>query len=135
MLDMPEWEPGDYELEVEADTGGAIERLVAPIELIRSWKLMLSSDKPIYQPGQMVHLRSLALRRPDLKPVADSPVTFSVMNPKGNIIFRQEDKTSKFGIASADCQLITEIDPGRYEIVCDLEGIRSSHSILSLKNN
>ena len=129
VLDMPEWEPGDYELQVEADTGGTIEQLVAPVELIRSWKLMLSSDKPIYQPGQMVHLRSLALRRPDLKPVADSPVTFSVVNPKGNVIFRQEDQTSRFGIASADCQLITEIEPGRYQIVCDLEGIRSSQSI------
>lgn len=129
VLAIPEWEPGDYQLHVEANDDGTIERLITPLELTRSWKLMLSSDKPIYQPGQMVHVRSLALRRPDLKPVSGRDVTFSVVDPRGNVIFKHVDTTSEYGIASADCQLIPEIDPGRYEVVCEVDGVRSAQSI------
>ena len=65
---FPDWEDGDYELELVAHTGGQAERLLRSVRLNRSWKLMLSTDKPVYQPGQTIHARSLALRRPDLNP-------------------------------------------------------------------
>jgi len=33
-------------------------------------KLYLSSDKPLYQPGQTIHMRALALGAADSKPAA-----------------------------------------------------------------
>ncbi|MCH8923426.1 MAG: hypothetical protein IIA67_09805, partial [Planctomycetes bacterium] len=92
--------------------------LARPSKLTRSWKLLLSSDKPIYQPGQVIRLRSLALRRPDLHPVAGHDVEYSIADPKGNVIFRRRDVTSRFGIASADCPLADEIIEGPYQIEC-----------------
>ena len=79
---------------------------------------MLSSDKPVYQPGQVIRLRSLALARPELKPVAGNAVSYAIRDPKGNIIFRKQDVTSRFGIASADCPLADEIIEGPYQIQC-----------------
>ena len=32
-----------------------------PLTLAESVQVMLSSDKPLYQPGQTIHLRALAL--------------------------------------------------------------------------
>jgi uncharacterized protein YfaS (alpha-2-macroglobulin family) len=114
----PDWEPGEYELRVSARPSFGEESVTKTVTLKRSWKVMVTSDKPVYQPGQTIHLRSLALRRPDLKPVAGHDVSFSIADSKGNVIFRQRGVTSRFGIASADCPLAEEIIGGAYQASC-----------------
>jgi uncharacterized protein YfaS (alpha-2-macroglobulin family) len=103
---------------VLATAGGDQEVLRQTVKLKRSWRLMLSTDKPVYQPGQTVHLRGLALRKPDLVPVAGREAVFTVADPKGNVLFKQRAVTSKFGLSSADCALDTEIPDGLYAIEC-----------------
>src|SRR5262249_45119842 len=51
---LPDWADGDYELCVRARTGKQEEVLSQGVQLRRSWKLMLGSDKPVYKPGQTV---------------------------------------------------------------------------------
>lgn len=70
----PDAQDGDYELRVVARVRGTDEVIARTVALKRSWKLMLSTDKPLYQPGQTIHIRSLALRRPDLRPVAGQQI-------------------------------------------------------------
>ena len=54
--------------------------------------------------------------QPLRKPVAGEAIEFSVADPKGNVIFRKRDVTSRFGIAAIDCPLATEINEGAYQI-------------------
>jgi hypothetical protein len=115
---LPDWVNGKYELRVVAHPSRTPEVITRTIQLKRSWKLMLSSDKPVYQPGRTIHVRSLALRRPDLKPVASEKVTFTIADPKGNVIFQRHGQTSKHGIAAIDCPLANEILEGPYAIAC-----------------
>ena len=42
--------------------------------------------------------------------------SFPLADPKGNVIFRKRDVTSRFGIAAIDCPLATEINEGAYQI-------------------
>ena len=114
----PDWQNGKYTLIIKAKTPKGLEVVTQEVELKRSWQLMLSSDKPIYKPGQIIHVRSLALRRPDLKPVGDEAVTFSVADPKNNVIFKQSGKTSKHGISSTDFELAGDLIEGAYVISC-----------------
>ena len=115
---VPDWEAGEYELCVSAHPGRALESIVRTAKLKRSWQLMLTSDKPVYQPGQVIRVRSLALAQPELKPVAGHNVSYAIRDPKGNLIFRKQDITSRFGIASAECALADEIAEGAYQIQC-----------------
>ncbi len=117
---LPDWGDGKYELRVIARPGGKKELLERTITLKRSWKLMLTTDKPVYQPGQTILVRSLALRQPDQEPVPGQELTFSVTDPKGNVIFKQRDVTSRFGISSMECPLATEIIDGAYTIACQV---------------
>lgn len=119
-MQWPDWADGQYELRVNARPGSSTESLARTVKLKRSWKLMVSTDKPVYQPGQTIHVRALGLRRPDLKPVAGHEASFSVTDPKGNVIFRRRDVTSRYGITSADCPLADEIIEGVYKIECRL---------------
>jgi len=128
-LRWPDWDDGDYELRVVARPRGGKESISRNVKLKRDWQLMLSTDKPVYQPGQTIHVRSLALRRPDLKPVAGHDVLFSIADPKGNIIFKRRDVTSRFGIAAADCALADEIIEGEYQVRCEMGQTRSVASV------
>jgi hypothetical protein len=128
-FDLPDWPSEKCELRVVAHTRGGDEVIKESVKLTRSWKLLLTSDKPVYQPGQTIHLRSLGLRRPDLHPVATQDVTFQVADPKGNIVFKKHDLTSKFGIASIDCPLADEIIEGPYTITCKLGDTESKRTV------
>ena len=125
----PDWKPGEYELRVRARPAAGVDAVNRTVMLKRSWKLMVSSDKPVYQPGQTIRLRSLALRRPDLQPIAGHDATFSITDPKGNVIFRQRQVTSRYGITSADCPLADEILEGRYQIACEIGDTLSEISV------
>lgn len=115
---LPDWPSGSHTLKIVAQTDHGPEETTQIVTLKRESKLMLSSDKPLYQPGQTIHLRALALRRPDLKPVADGESLLTIADPQGNIIFKHRGKTSRFGIVSADCPLATEILEGNYQVSC-----------------
>lgn len=129
MMQLPDWPEGDYQLVVVAEPNGRQEALSQPVKLKRSWKVMLSSDKPVYQPGQEIHLRSLSLLQPALKPVAGHEATFSITDPKGNVIFKRKDVTSSHGIAAADCPLASEITEGPYTIACKVGDTESKLTV------
>jgi uncharacterized protein YfaS (alpha-2-macroglobulin family) len=129
---LPEWRDGDYRLRVTAVTPGSPEVYEESVRLRRSWKVMLSSDKPVYQPGQTIHFRALTLREADLHPVAGQTATFTVTDPKGNTIFKHRPPTSKYGIASGDCELASEIPEGAYVVACTV-GDTSSRLAVEVK--
>jgi hypothetical protein len=109
---------GEYTLRVRADTPQGEEVVSRTVRLHRAWKVMVTTDKPVYQPGQTIHARTLALRSLDQKPAKELPALFTLSDPKGNLIFKQTGETSKFGIAAMDCRLAGEILEGRYVLSC-----------------
>jgi uncharacterized protein YfaS (alpha-2-macroglobulin family) len=77
---------------------------------------MLTTDKPLYQPGQTIHIRALVLRKPNLIPASLHPCILEVFDPKGNRVFKQKGSTNPFGIAAADFSLANEVNMGEYAI-------------------
>lgn len=126
---LPDWTNGSCKLNVSARIGFSREVISRDVTLYRSWQVMISTDKPVYQPGELIRMRTLALRRPDLKPVAGGDVEFTVTDPKGNVIFRRRDVTSHYGIASADCALADEIAQGTYRIDCRVGNTNSAVAV------
>jgi alpha-2-macroglobulin-like protein len=78
-------------------------------------KLLLTTDKPIYKPGQVLHLRALALTRGDSKPIAGEAAIFEIEDAKGNKIFKQSITTSSYGIASVDFTLGQLVNVGTFK--------------------
>jgi uncharacterized protein YfaS (alpha-2-macroglobulin family) len=128
----PDWADGRYQLCVTADAPGGDEVLRRPVQLARSWRLMLSTDKPVYQPGQTILARALALRRPDLLPAAGQPVVFTLTDPRGNVLFKHRAKASAFGISSAECPLDQEIQEGAYLLAAQV-GETESRTTLDVR--
>ena len=129
---VPEWPDGEYRLHIMAKTGQTRESITSTVAIKKSWRLMVSTDKPVYQPGQVIRIRSLALRKPDLKPVAGGDAVFTVTDSRGNTIFRDRGVTSKFGISSADCALAGEVLEGAYQVECRM-GATTGRTTIEVK--
>ena len=131
-INIPEIPPGEYQLIVETTSSLGRDRVVKKVEVGHPARILLSTDKPIYQPGQTVHVRSLILSGRTEKPFAEEVVTFEISDPKGNKVFKETRKTSGFGIASADFVLASELNLGRYEIRA-LAGPTSTERTIEVK--
>jgi hypothetical protein len=104
-------------LRAQTGAGPLQDRLEKPITIERKTKALLTADKPLYQPGQTVHMRVLAMYAGGAGAAAGQPVTLEVKDPKGTRVYRQEGKTSKWGVAAADFALADQVNQGRYQLV------------------
>ena len=112
---IPEGLEGNYELLITAKSESGKDEIVKPVNIERTYRILLTSDKPLYQPGQTMHLRALSLRNSDLRP-AQEEVVFEVEDSKGNKVFRKSIQSSEYGVAGTNFTLANEINYGRYTI-------------------
>jgi uncharacterized protein YfaS (alpha-2-macroglobulin family) len=103
--------------------------LEQPVTIDRDYKILLTTDKPLYQPGQVIHIRALALSTFDLVPAAANSIEFIIADGKGNKVFRKSLETSDFGVASIDFQLATEVNTGPYKITAQMGNTNSEKTV------
>ncbi|MCP4399553.1 MAG: hypothetical protein GY801_19910, partial [bacterium] len=113
---LPEDVTGDREFTVTVELDGAKDVIKQAVHIKDMYKILLTTDKPLYQPGQIIHIRSLALKKPDLRPAGEQEMTIEVEDSKGNKVFKQAQRTNRFGVSSADFQLAQELNEGSYRI-------------------
>lgn len=92
------------------------------IKIVSGNLTYLVTDKPIYQPGQTIHMRTLSLRKPDLDAIIRTALTFEVEDSKGNKIFKKVITTDDFGTGYAQLHLADEVNFGNYTIRATLDG-------------
>ncbi len=114
-LALPKVAPKSARLEVKVKSVSE-SIIVRTVQIEDPVHTLLTTDKPLYQPGQIIEIRSLSLGRSDRKPLGDTPVLFEVEDSKGNKVFKQPGKTDRFGISSCRFQLASELNLGRYTI-------------------
>ncbi len=89
----------------------------------------LVTDKPIYQPGQTIHIRTLSLHRPELSPVKNGKLIFEIEDSKGNKVYKKATKTDKFGVAHTKFTLADEVNFGDYTLRAILEKEKTEKTV------
>ncbi|MBI2918363.1 MAG: alpha-2-macroglobulin [Chloroflexi bacterium] len=107
---VPEATDGEYVLEVKGTS--FTDR--AQVKVEDSFPVFLETDKPIYKPGQTVHIRALSLDS-ELKPLKRS-LTVEAQDAKGTKVFKKEVETDEYGMASLDLPLSTEPNLGVWKL-------------------
>ena len=107
---------GSYQLHYLAETSIGSAEYTQTVQLQDGASILLTTEKPIYQPGQTIHARALALDRASHQAVADRKLTFVVEDSRGNKVFKKATQTDTFGIASADFALADEVNLGTYHL-------------------
>lgn len=109
--------PGTYEVEARAQGSYLSASVAGGIEVeTDGQKVLLTTDKPIYKPGQTMHLRSLALGRDGNRPVEGEQAVFEVEDAKGNKVFKKTLETDEFGIASSTFVIGNIVNEGTYKV-------------------
>jgi hypothetical protein len=107
---------GNCDLRFSVDTPIGTAEYTQPVQLTDKASILLTTEKPIYQPGQTIHVRALALDRAVGHAAANRKLTFEVEDSRGNKVFRKNTETDKFGIASAEFSLADEVNLGTYHL-------------------
>jgi uncharacterized protein YfaS (alpha-2-macroglobulin family) len=107
---------GSYRLRYFADTPIGSTEFAQDVRLEDKVSILLTTEKPLYQPGQTIHVRALALDRSDHQASAKRTLTFEVEDSRGNKVFKKATATDQFGVASAEFGLADEVNLGTYHL-------------------
>lgn len=113
---LPRGVTGDYQLRYVADTPIGSTEITQQVHLQDKASILLTTEKPIYQPGQMIHVRALALDRSNHEASAKRKLTFELEDSRGNKVFKKMTQTDEFGVASAEFGLADEVNLGTYHV-------------------
>lgn len=114
-------------LEIDAQRGPYQVRRGGSIGWAQPTRLTLTTDKPIYQPGQTVHMRMLVFGY-DSRAWENASVIIKITDHGGQEQFRSPLVTSKFGVASADWVVPEKARLGDYSIEAKVDEPSSAES-------
>jgi CD109 antigen len=110
QFDVPQLPDGEYELQLRA--AGFEDK--AKVQVQDNSLIFLETDRPIYKPGQTVHVRVITLD-PELRPVQGG-VTVEVMDAKGIKVFKKDLDTDDYGTATLDIPISQEPNLGVWKV-------------------
>jgi len=110
-----ELEDDELELKIEGTLGLVTVKAEHDFDAFDRPSLFVSTDKPLYQPGQTLHTRVLMLG-PSKHATADHELEFKITDPEGTVVASSVLKTSRFGIANAEWAIPDSIRLGDYEL-------------------
>ena len=112
QFSFPAGTAGAHALHYLVDTTLGATEMTQNIRLENKSQILLTTEKPLYQPGQTIHARALALDRATHEATANRKLTFEVQDSRGNKVFKKATQTDEFGVASADFALADEVNLG-----------------------
>jgi len=107
---------GNFQLHYKVNTAIGSTEVTQDVRLRDKVSVLLTTEKPIYQPGQTIHARALALDRSNHEAVGNRDLVFEVEDSRGNKVFKKATRTDEFGIASAEFGLADEVNLGSYHL-------------------
>nr|MDQ5837140.1 MG2 domain-containing protein [Acidobacteriota bacterium] len=110
----------DLDLTVTARRGALVEEAKTSVSVVEQPRVLLTTDKSLYQPGQTLHMRALVFD-PSEHALAGEEVSFELEDEDDTTVFDQKLKTSRFGVASADWQIPDSTRLGTYWLRLKME--------------
>ncbi|HEV8203563.1 MAG TPA: MG2 domain-containing protein, partial [Pyrinomonadaceae bacterium] len=116
-----EMRPAGGELKVVGKRGAFVAEAEDQALVDQFIRTLITTDKPLYQPGQMMHLRALVFT-PSRHALANRNILFKIDDPEGTAVHRSVVKSSRFGIASTDWSIPENVRLGDYRIHVLVDG-------------
>ena len=110
----------DAEIKITARRGDFAQTAESEFDFERTAQLLISTDKPLYQPGQTLHVRALIFD-PAKHALANTEAQLYISDPEDTTVFNATLKTSRFGVASADWLVPDNTRLGDYRLNVKIE--------------
>jgi uncharacterized protein YfaS (alpha-2-macroglobulin family) len=116
QFQIPKGQSGNVPLHYVVDTPIGSTEFTQQVRVEDKLSTLLTTEKPLYQPGQTIHIRALSFDRANHEAVANRDLTFEIEDSRGNKVFKSLTKTDQFGIAWAEFHLADEVNLGAYHL-------------------
>ena len=107
--------------------------LTAELHLWRRAGILLSTDKPLYQPEQILHMRALVLNDQH-QAWPKCGMRFVVRDPDETIVYSGDAESSRFGIASAEWTIPASQKLGNYRVSAEIAGDTNSRELTVMQS-
>jgi len=106
----------DLQLAVQAQRGNIKKDAENDLKLGAPTRILVQTDKPLYQPGQVLHIRALVFGD-EHRAEAAKKIYIQVEDQDGTIVFRDERNSSRFGVVATDWTIPDRLKLGEYRIM------------------
>ena len=106
----------DLELAVQAQLGATKKKAENDLKLGAPTRILVQTDKPLYQPGQMLHIRALVFGD-EHRALAAKKIYIQVEDEDETVVFRDERTSSRFGVVATDWTIPDRVRLGEYRIL------------------
>lgn len=109
------------DLRVVGTRDGVVAQAEGDIQVDSLVRTLITTDKALYQPGQVMHIRALALSAVQ-RALPNQNFVIRVSDPESVNVFVTTARSSRFGVVNADWSIPDNVRLGDYRIVVDREG-------------
>lgn len=102
---LPEVPDGDYQLHAHYETKLGPGELEVPVPLYTPARVHVITDRPLYEPGNVVKFRAVVLRARDLAPIDGRPGRWVVKDPNGEVLLEEKAPATAWGVVAGSFPL------------------------------
>ncbi len=114
---LPKVNDGEYTLRVRATSTIGESVLDLPLSLYTPARVHLITDRPLYEPGNTVKFRALALKASDLTPLEERPGVWTVIDPSGEVLLEEKAPSGKWGVVAGSFPIDLGATSGEWRVV------------------
>lgn len=97
---LPEVPDGDYKLHATFATRVGPGELDVAVPLYTPARIHVITDRPLYEPGNTVRFRAVALRARDLAPLDGRPGMWIIKDPNGEVLLEERAPAMDWGVVA-----------------------------------
>jgi len=114
-------QPAGGEVKLIGRRGTMVAQVTGEVLVDQFARTLITPDKPIYQPGQTMHVRALMFT-PSQRALANQNILIRICDPEDVTVFRNVVTSSRFGIVNVDWPIPENTRLGDYRIWVGVDG-------------
>lgn len=115
-LALPDVPDGDYKLHAKYTTKLGSGELDVPLPLYTPARIHVITDRPLYEPGNVVKFRAIVLRARDLSPIDGRPGKWQLKDPSGEVMLEEKAPAGEWGVVAGSFPLDKGAPTGAWKI-------------------
>ena len=113
---LPAVNDGDYALHAKVHTKVGDSEIDLPLPLYAPARIHVLTDRPLYEPGNVVEFRTLVVRARDLTPIEGRPGMFVVTDPSGEVLLEEKAPAGEWGVVAGSFPLDRQAATGTWTV-------------------
>ena len=115
-ITLPEVPDGDYKLRAKYTTRLGTGQLDVALPLYTPARVHVITDRPLYEPGNVVRFRAVVLRARDLAPLDGRPGRWVVSDPNGEVLLEEKAPATEWGVVAGTFPLDKLAQTGTWKV-------------------